>query len=365
MPAYPQNYTDRQLKDFFHGERLFGANNNRLIPKYSFLYHVSFVINPFNEKTMYTQTSDALKEVGMLAKSVELPKFDIETKELNAYNQRVNVQTGIKYQPVKIEFHDDSANVVRHFWEDYMTYYYNDSNNAVSTAEAMSANRYAVPISNFWGYLPRDPVAYLVAVKIFSLSQQKYSLYTLVNPIIDAWSHGTHVAGQNEFLGHSMSLRYEYVQYESGFIQNSKDDESEVPGFGEIHYDKIYSTLTRSGYIDGSEEFPSGKDSRLNALQRYADPFEDDPYKTYGALPRGPRTSTLFSRLEDRIKRAGQSVIDTSISKAQGRLRNIKIGNSTVNNILQPALQNTISQGAAGLDNAIFPSPYKQQRDRL
>jgi hypothetical protein len=30
-----------------------------------------------------------------------------------------------------------------------------------------------------------------------------------------------------------------------------------------------------------------------------------------------------------------------------------------VNKILQPALQNTISQGSAGLSNSIFPSPIK------
>lgn len=362
MPSFPSNYPDKKVKDFFHGERLFGANQNRLSPKYSFLYHVFFEINSENDKTMYKPTGDTIREVGMLAKSVELPKFDITTKDLNAYNQHINIQTGIKYNPVKIDFHDDSANVVRNFWEDYMTYYYSDSYNSQAGAADMSKNRYAFK-SPFWGYAPRGQVSYLTAVKIYSLSMGRYSLYTLVNPVIDTWNHGIHTAGQNEFIGHSMSLRYEYVQYEDGYVQESDTDTTAVSGFGGIHYDQTTSLLTQDyaktkGIVtDDGLDYPT-RDPRLDIF-RQAEAFGADPYKTYGARPRTPQQSTLGSRLRASILRAGQARVNTAIIKAQNRLRNVKIGNSTVNKILQPALQNTISQGASGLSNSIFPSPIK------
>jgi len=356
MPSFPSNYPDKKVKDFFHGERLFGANQNRLVPKYSFLYHVFFEINSENAKTMYKPTGDAIREVGMLAKSVELPKFDIETKALNSYNQHINVQTGIKYNAVKIDFHDDSANVVRNFWEDYMTYYYSDSYNDATVAATMGKNRYAFK-SPFWGYAPRGQVSYLTEVKIYSLSMGRYSLYTLVNPVIDTWTHGTHTAGQNEFIGHSMSLRYEYVRYQDGAIADI-DNATTVSGFGGIHYDKQRSTLTQDYVKSRGLDYPT-RDPRLDTFGQ-AERFELDPFARYeGISPRRPQQSTLGSRLRASILRAGQGVINSTIIKAENRLRNVKIGNSTVNKILQPALQNTISQGASGLSNSIFPSPIK------
>ena len=357
----PDQFTNQQLKDFGHGQKLFGANSNRLSPKFSFLYHVFFEINPLAQQTRYSQLQgDLIKEVGLLVKNVELPKFDIETKNLNAYNQNVTVQTGIKYNPVKIEFHDDSANVVRNFWEDYMTFYYGDSFNSAGIAEAMRQNRYATPQSANWGYVPREDSNYLRSVKIYSLSMDKYSLYTLVNPIIDGWSHGTHSAGQNEFIGHSLSLRYEYVRYESGETGNFQNGNVQVDGLDEAHYDTVTSQLTNN-FSTGLAGVPSYSfgDSRLGVVRQQAKDFKADPYSQYGAPLNSPSQSTLGSRLRSSILRAGQSIVNTAILKAESRLRNIKIGNSTINSILQPALQNTISQGAAGLSGAIFPSPTK------
>jgi hypothetical protein len=293
----------------------------------------------------------------MLAKSVELPKFDVTTKDLNAYNQHINVQTGIKYSAVKIDFHDDSANVVRNFWEDYMTYHYSDSYNDETAATEMSKNRYAFK-SPFWGYTPRGQSSYLTAVKIYSLSMGRYSLYTLVNPIIDSWAHGTHAAGQNEFIGHSMSLRYEYVRYADGDIRDLQSGTSNVNGFGGIHYDNVTSLLTQDYAKSKGLDYPT-RDPRLDTFAQ-AEQFELDPFARFADVkPRTPQQSTLGSRLRASILRAGQGVINSTIIKAENRLRNIKIGNSTVNKILQPALQNTISQGASGLSNSIFPSPIK------
>jgi hypothetical protein len=370
-----------RLKDFAHGQKLFGVNQNRLSPKFSFLYHVFFEINPAAsnaEETMYKGNSDHIKEVGMLVKSVDLPKFEVETKDLNAYNQRIAVQTGIKYNPVKIDFHDDSANIVRNFWEDYMTYYYADAYNSNDVALSMRNNRYNSGSSG-WGFDPRANVPYLKSVKIYSMSMDRYSLYTLVNPTITSWAHGTHIAGQNEFIGHSMSLKYEYVRYEDGDVQNVNRSDAEsqdtgVRGLSKIHYDPARSELTRDNkFISGltKEEkeryFPSTLTQRADWQINYeSGPITDSikygnywVERQYGAAPRSPAASTLGSRLRASIARAGQSVINSTIIKAENRLRNTKIGNATVNSILQPALQNTVSRSAAGLSDSLFPSPRK------
>jgi hypothetical protein len=245
-----------------------------------------------------------------------------------------------------------------------MTFYYSDSYNKDITAKTMSENRYSIPKSTAWGYLPRDNRNYLTAVKIYSLSMGKYSLYTLVNPIIDTWTHGTHTAGQNEFIGHSMSLQYEYVRYADGYIRDLQSGKSNVDGFGGIHYDLVPSEITKDwasskGKIRSDGVPYPDRDPRIDIFAQ-AKAFELDPFKRFADVrPNTPQQSTLASRLRASILRAGQGIVNSSIIKAQNRLRNVKIGNSTVNKILQPALQNTISQGASGLSNSIFPSPLK------
>jgi hypothetical protein len=363
--ALPSDFSTQKLKDFAHGQRLFAANQNRLSPKFSFLYHVFFEINQ-NIGAMYEPGKDPVKELGMLVKSVDLPKFDVETKTLNAYNQHITVQTGIKYNPVSIQFHDDSANIVRNFWEDYMTFYYADAVNTQANADLMRKNRYLNFRTTSWGFQPTSSTNYLRSVKIYSLSMDQYSLYTLVNPIIDSWTHGSHAAGQNEFIGHTMTLNYEYVKYEDGYVgADTSGGEVKVDGLGDIHYDKATSMLTKDWAFGGgsqssrtdSLEYKSG-DMRVvyDNMLTQAIPYAE---RQYGATPRSASGSTLGSRLRNSILRAGQSVINSTIIKAENRIRNVKIGNSTVNSILQPALQNTITQGAAGLSNSIFPSPNK------
>jgi len=378
-----------RLKDFAHGQKLFGVNQNRLSPKFSFLYHVFFEINPAAsnaEETMYKGNSDHIKEVGMLVKSVDLPKFEVETKDLNAYNHKISVQTGIKYNPVKIDFHDDSANIVRNFWEDYMTYYYADASNSNDVALAMRNNRYnTAQKSSGWGYDPRFTVPYLKSVKIYSLSMDRYSLYTLVNPTIASWTHGTHTAGTNEFIGHNMTLKYEYVRYEDGAILDLNRSDAEsldtgVLGLSKIHYDPVISELTKFNKARNSGILTQHGKEKLVPLPLIAaydraawqiNPTEEAAYEAearkyrnwgerqYGAAPRSPAASTLGSRLRASIARAGQSAINSTIIKAENRVRNTKIGNATVNSILQPALQNTVSRSAAGLSNSLFPSPRK------
>ena len=194
----------------------------------------------------------------------------------------------------------------------------------------------------------------------------QYSLYTLVNPTIDGWTHGSHVAGQSEFIGHTMALNYEYVQYSDGYVgADTFGGEVKVDGFGDVHYDKATSLLTKewafsggaqSARTDSLEYLPGDVRVVYDIASQQAIPFSE---RQYGATPRSASGSTLGSRLRASILRAGQSVINSTIIKAENRIRNVKIGNSTVNSILQPALQNTITQGAAGLSNSIFPSPNK------
>lgn len=231
--------------DYQHGARLFGDGNFRLVPKTAFLFHVFFNINPVVGTTL---TTDNQIEVGMLAKSVDLPKFEIDTKPVNSYNRWNLVQSKVKYSPIVMELHDDSGDVVRDFWYQYYQYYIRDADYSLSLYQV--PYKYGVMPAQSFGYSPINNATqpFLTSISIYSLYQGKFTEYYLVNPVIENWEHGRHVQGENNILSNTMRIAYEAIHYRTG--ETSSDT---VSGFDVIHYDDRPSPIdpptTRSDNI--------------------------------------------------------------------------------------------------------------------
>jgi hypothetical protein len=184
---------------------------------------------------------NSTREIGLMAKTADLPKFSAETKTYNAYNRANIIQSKIKYDPINIAFHDDSSNVVRTFWINYYKHYYRDSDYGMT--------QYALPhkyngnrITEF-GYSPRSATPYLRSIRIYSLHQKRFSEYTLINPIIKSFRHGSHNnQNDSDLMQHEMTVEYESVLYNSG-----RTSKGTPAGFAELHYDTAPSPLTSAG----------------------------------------------------------------------------------------------------------------------
>ena len=94
----------RQIHDYAHASQVFRSNNFARAPKSKYLFYVNFVVSSDVPSNIDTS------EIGYLVKSVELPKFSIDVKDLNQYNRHVYIQDRIKYEPITIKFHDDNNN---------------------------------------------------------------------------------------------------------------------------------------------------------------------------------------------------------------------------------------------------------------
>jgi len=238
------------LRSYQHGKKIFVDSNYRLSPKYGFLFYVEFDFNPLISNVSNT----AAQEMGMIVKSVNLPKFTIDTKVHNAYN-RVNIsQHKIKYDAVNITFHDDQADNVRNFWYDYYSFYYRDSDYADATYNIPS--KYQERATFQFGYTPRPNASYnasnafqnyqyIQAVRIYSLYQKNFSEYELVNPIITSFKHGEHQNGESTFLEHSMTLEFETVKYLTGYTTQNT-----AGGFIDLHYDNTPSPIAPAAGVD-------------------------------------------------------------------------------------------------------------------
>lgn len=224
-----------QIKDWQHASRTFVDGLYRLSPKIGSMFHVYIDLN---SQVPHGDTS----EIGLMAKSVTLPKFTVQNKTLNAYNRKNIVQERINYDPISLIFHDDSSDIVNKFWQGYYQYYYRDWNH--SEALYGMGSKYQKRQAQDWGFSPVGPTAinYITSIRIYSLHQKSFSSYILINPTIQSFAHGQHQAGEYTPLENTMTVAYEAVHYESGSVRSGK-----VLGFNHVHYDKTPSPLSSLG----------------------------------------------------------------------------------------------------------------------
>jgi len=222
---------------------MFGDNNYALAPKHGALFHVNIELNP----NLNYQTNEEKIELGMLAKNVSLPGFSYSTEQLHAYNRKVNIQTRVGYNPITIEFHDDTSNIVKRFHELYMRHYYKDmehNNPDYDPTYAVYGNR----TSDQWGYTQNKEAEgeFIRRIHVYSMSQKQFTHYVIENPMIQSFNHGKHDYSGENFLSNSMTVMPEQIRY----IGEGVVTQEQVRGFGQIHYDRTPSPLQSLGGRD-------------------------------------------------------------------------------------------------------------------
>ena len=264
------------VRDYRHAARIFTDGNFRLAPKYGFLFYVEFDFNPLVSGLIPSNSNPmTAQELGMVVKSVGLPKFSIETKIHNAYNRKNIVQNKINYDPISITFHDDQSDVVRDFWYDYYSFYYRDPDYPDVMYNA--SHKYQARSTFDWGYTPRhtltdgyptyngnQPYQYIQAIRIYSLFQKQFSEYELINPIITSFKHGEHSnTSDSGLMTHEMTVQFETVKYYTGYVTQNN-----VGGFIDLHYDNTPSPLSPPG---GSNVVNDLKGGTTTATEKITD----------------------------------------------------------------------------------------------
>ena len=225
------------LHDYSHAAQIFRSNNYTRAPKEKWMFQVNFILDSQNNTFDLSPA-----ELSYLVKSVELPKFTMETKDMNQYNRKTWVQNRIKYEPVTIKFHDDNINGLREFWRSYYTYYFTDGNYQQNTY-AMD-DRYTDTNAPSWGLDSGTAGPFLSAIEIYSLHGGVSNLITLMNPVITSFNHDSHDYSQTqEFMEATMQIHYTGVTYSQGYAAG-------IAGFGDpAGYDITPSDI--SGQYDG------------------------------------------------------------------------------------------------------------------
>jgi hypothetical protein len=332
-----------QIRDYQHAARTFVDSLYRLSPKSGALFHVFIELNPAVAKRD-PQNANSNYELGLMAKTAQLPKFTIQNKVLNSYNRKNIVQERINYDPISITFHDDSANVVRNFWNGYYSYYYRDADHSQSLYN--QEYKYDIRQEQNWGFSPKNTGAgapnYINAIRIYSLHQKSFSSYILFRPTIQAFQHGDHTQGEYTPLEHSMTVAYEAVQYEYGPVSRGT-----VMGFNIMHYDNTPSPLSSLGGGTTSILGPGG------LVEGVADSVTNLQNGNYGASLLGSlRTFNNFKNTNLKTV-AGAELAQTAT--------NILRGQNTQSTIFVPtasSVQDGISKAVQSIPGLAGNTPY-------
>lgn len=234
------------MKDYQHADRLYVKNTYARAPKVGFLYFVTLNINPLviGELSGQWKNKQLYQEVGMLVKRIDLPKFSISIEQVNQYNRKANVQTTIKYNPISMDFHDDNSDITRDLWKYYFQYYYRDSiyGSSRDFTTEYSNNKYSETAVEY-GLNGSQTEPFFTSIDIYQLHQQKFSKYTLVNPLVSEWGHDSlDQSDGQKVLANKMTVTYETVLYKEGTITKSSPE-----GFTAMYYDTSPSPLSIGG----------------------------------------------------------------------------------------------------------------------
>ena len=266
------------LKDYAHAAKTFLPNGYELTPRNKFLFHSYFNVNTGVDVLRNAFPTEEKAKIGLMVKTIQLPKFTMETETLNQYNRKRLIQKKINYGALTMTFHDDGGSLTRNLWYNYYSYYYKDpsqtylkpraengSSGANQSAAGFTYNHRDIydndrPV-NDWGYageayndgtnvqdIRTGKQAFFRDITVYGLNQHKWVSYVLINPLIKTWDHDTYDYSQGTgIMQNSMTIEYETVKYYEGAISQVRPD-TNVVGFGDsAYYDNIRSSLSRPG----------------------------------------------------------------------------------------------------------------------
>lgn len=224
------------LKDYQHAARLYTDDVFRLAPKNQFLYHVVFTINPAAAGNSMSGTET--NELGMIVKSCDLPSYQFNVELKNQYNFKNYSQTGITYQPVQIELHDDMGDIATAFFKSYYQHYIVDTNRQEG---AYTSQGYGAIAQNRWGRDTGNNEPFFTTISIFQLGRKRFTEYKMMNPVVNDWSNGNMAQEAGTGLNsHRFSISYSGVLIQNGAVG------ADPQGFATFHYDRSPSP-NRSG----------------------------------------------------------------------------------------------------------------------
>ncbi len=140
MPSFSSLFTSLTGAGFYYEKSSRHATYNfnqesqtlyRNQPRFPFEYYININLNRTGSAGEYISNyfnNSTWAQIAPLVKSVEMPSMKIESTIVNQYNRKRVGQSTLKYEPIKMVFHDVVDGKTLKFWDMYYRYYFADGN---------------------------------------------------------------------------------------------------------------------------------------------------------------------------------------------------------------------------------------------
>lgn len=184
------------------------------IPKPKFLYYVEFNINPFGQKLMSGRNT--LEKIGFQVKTLERPNIQYTQKEVNQYNKKRLVTTGVTYGPMTFTFYDTVDEVALKLVKDYNDFYYHDfQRSLVNWDYDNSKNKNNANIFGVNARTSGVDMYFFETIDVYEFYNGYYTKYQLVHPKLEAANFGQNDMEASEGNEVILTLKMEGILYEN------------------------------------------------------------------------------------------------------------------------------------------------------
>lgn len=180
-------------------------------------------------------TSDAAWKNGLtfVVKSIDRPQVQPVVEEINQYNKKRLIHTGVKYSPINCTFFDTADNAAMNMWIDYARYYFGDYHQNEQSYQDDILNgdmMHDVSLGKVgYGFGIRqdavnegmDSQHFFDRVEVYQVWGNEFTSYWLMNPRINSFQPDDLAYESSEANTVAMSMSYEAIVH--GNTGRSKD----------------------------------------------------------------------------------------------------------------------------------------------
>jgi hypothetical protein len=186
------------------------------MPRQKFLFYATF--NPGPNLTNVREFSSWQSGFAFQIKEVDRPKATPKLVELNQYNRKRLIHTGVEYGDITVSLHDTVDDRVLRVWRDYHKWYFGEGRgkNAATTwkSSVISAE---MPTSNGWGFSPPNTMQwdtnFFDSLDIYTFYGRKYTQVRIYNPKISSLTFDGMSTSSSEFSAVELTVKHEGFEY--------------------------------------------------------------------------------------------------------------------------------------------------------
>jgi hypothetical protein len=211
----PDVFRSRQLANHYFGaDAMFSPM--RAIPRSKYMFYARFVANPaaVTIDQELSRLGDVKAGISFKIKTIDKPKLELTTQELNQYNRKRYAYTKVEYQPVTVRLHDTVDNKPLTVWKEYFTYYFGDARPKYPIALDSSPVSSEFQDQTGWGLRPiAEELNFFDKIELYALFGQKYTKTEYIKPKMTGVDWTQYDSSSSEPDELSMTFKYEALQY--------------------------------------------------------------------------------------------------------------------------------------------------------